>query len=262
MIGSLVVLGGLIYLIVAAPADPTQTGQPQSAPLLVYCAASNKSVQEAIARDFQQQYGVTVQFQFGPSQTLLTGLEVSRQGELYLPADDSYLTVARERNLIDAVYPLAEMRVVVAVPKGNPKHIASLADLLRDDMRLCQANPDTAAIGKVTKARLLASGQWDTLKQHTTVFKTAVNEVANDVKVGTVYAGIVYDVVLHDYEDLEGVSIPELADIVSRIAIARLKSSRQPERAEELARYMMSADGGQTRYREFGFTPTDLSPSP
>lgn len=227
---------------------------------MVYCAASNKGVFEAIRADFEQAYHRPLQIQYGASQTLLAAIEVAGAGDLYLPADDSYLILARERQLITDEYPLATMQAVVAVAKGNPKRIHSLADLLRDEVRVSQASPEATAIGKLTRDVLAASKQWDNLHAKTTVYKTTVNEVANDVKVGAVDAGIVFDAVLHDYPSLEAIPIPELASVKAHVAVGVLKASRQPRQALHLARYLAAQDKGLVRYREFGFQPVEGDP--
>jgi len=117
--------------------------------------------------------------------------------------------------------------------------------------------PEATAIGKLTRDALSASGRWDKLHAQTTVYKTTVNEVANDVKVGAVDAGIVFDAVLHDYQTLEAVAIPELADVRAHIAVAVLNASKQPQEANQLARFLAARDKGLTRYREFGFQPVE-----
>jgi molybdate transport system substrate-binding protein len=234
----------------------TIQSNPQQ-PLVVYCAASNKSVLEAIRGDYEKEFGTELQIQYGASQTLLAALEVAGAGDLYLPADDSYLELARGRKLLAHEYPLATMRAVVAVPKGNPKGILRLDDLLRDGITSAQAMPEAAAIGKLTRDALLASGQWEKLHAKTTVYKTTVNEVANDVKVGAVDAGIVFDAVLHDYASLEAVVIPELAEVKANVAVAVLGASAQPRQAKHFARYLAARDKGLGRYREFGFQPVD-----
>lgn len=255
VVASLVLLAILVYSLFDRSPAKTTGGQAATEPLVVYCAASNKSVLEAIRADYEKAYGTPLQIQYGPSQTLLASLEVSRSGDLYLPADDSYLAIANERKLLSDEFPLAQMQAVVAVAKGNPKKIAKLADLLREDVRLAQANPDAAAIGKLTRQTLTKSGEWDQLHARTTVYKTTVNEVANDVKVGAVDAGIVYDAVLHDYPTLEAVPIPELTSAKAHVAVGVLKTSKQPQTALKLARYLAAADKGLVRYHEFGFQP-------
>jgi molybdenum ABC transporter molybdate-binding protein len=257
----LVVLASVAALVVLAVSliqgEPSvqPAGGKSSDPLIVYCAASNKSVIEAIRADYEAKYQVPLQIQFGPSQTLLAQAEVSGTGDLFLPADDSYVAIARERKLVADEFPLATMRAVVAVAKGNPKKIERLADLLRDDVRVAQASPEGAAIGKLTRLALTASGEWEALDKHTTVYKTTVTEVASDVKIGAVDAGIVFDAVLHDFDTLEAVVIPELEAAKADIAVAVLNSSRQPTRALHLARYMSSKEAGLERYAEFGFQP-------
>jgi molybdenum ABC transporter molybdate-binding protein len=262
MLVSLALLVALLVSLVRSPKVPPKNENPAKViePLIVYCAASNKSVLEAIRGDYERDYKVPLQIQYGASQTLLASLEVSATGDLYLPADDSYLELARERKLLSsdsAVFPLATMRGVVAVAKGNPKRIVGLDDLLRDDVRVAQASAEAAAIGKLTRDVLAASGHWEKLHAHTTVYKTTVNEVANDVKVGAVDAGIVFDAVLHGYETLEAVTIPELDKLQARVAVAFLKSSRQSRQALHFARYLAARDKGLLRYREFGFEPVD-----
>ncbi len=142
MLGSLLILGGLLLLLRDPPprSGPSAgpSGVPADAPagdekpsVHLLCAASNRAVVEAIARDYEKECGVAVEVQYGASQTLLSSAEVSRTGDLYLPADDSYLALAREKQLVEEIIPLARMQSVVAVAKGNPKGIASLDDLLR-----------------------------------------------------------------------------------------------------------------------------------
>ena len=232
--------------------EPKQTAQAGSS-ITLYCAASNRAVVEAIRADYENEFGRSVQVQYGASQTLLSSIEVSQTGDLYLPADDSFLAIAREKNLVAEQIPLATMRAVVAVPKGNPKDIQSLADLLKPNLRLVQANPDAAAIGKVTRATLQASGQWESLDKATTAYRTTVNDVANDLVVGAADAGIVYVAILHTYPQLEAIHIPELEAAVSKVAIGVIASSKQPSAALHFARYVAAQDRGQKHYIEHKF---------
>ncbi|MCE9558936.1 MAG: substrate-binding domain-containing protein, partial [Armatimonadetes bacterium] len=230
-------------------------GVKQAQPLVIYCAASNKSVIEAIRRDYEREFQVPLELQYGASQTLLASLAVTGTGDLYLPADDSFLVAAREKQLVDDEYPLATMQAVVAVAKGNPLQIKTWEDLLKPEVRIAQANPEAAAIGKMVKASLDERSLWEPLHEHTTVYKTTVTEVANDLKAKAVDAGIVFDAVLHDYDTLEAVAIPELEPVKANVAIAVLKASSQPRQARHFARYVAASDKGLKHYREFGFQP-------
>lgn len=260
IVGSLVALVLLVMILLWSkptlkPVGNQAGGAQQTQPLVIYCAASNKSVIEAIRRDYEREFQIPLELQYGASQTLLASLSVTGTGDLYLPADDSFLVAAREKQLLEDEYPLAKMQAVVAVAKGNPLQIKTWGDLLRPEVRIAQANPEAAAIGKLVKASLDERSLWEPLHEHTTVYKTTITEVANDVKATSVDAGIVFDAVLHDYDTLEAVTLPEFAPVQANVAIAVLKASTQSRRARHFARYAAASDKGLKHYREFGFQP-------
>ncbi|HVJ66395.1 MAG TPA: molybdate ABC transporter substrate-binding protein, partial [Caulifigura sp.] len=263
-IASLVVLGALSWQLlsssgrpVAAPGEADKESAGSNEPLSVFVAASNRPVFEAIRKEYEAEFHIPVQVQYGASQTLLSSIEVSGTGDLYLPADDSYLDLAASKSLIKERLPLATMHAVAVVAKGNSKNIVSLADLERQDIKLVLADPDAAAIGKQTREALTAKGKWDSLKARVAAFKGTVNDAANDVKIGSADAGIVYDAVAASYPELAVVRIPELNEITADVAVAVTASSKQPRRALHFARYLASTDKGLVKYREFGFTPAE-----
>ena len=251
MLGSIVALGAMIWIL---KNGSQRKKSPESAePLMFFCAASNRAVMEKIVSDYKEEYGREIDLQYGGSQTLLSQLEVTGAGDLYLPADDSYLNTAKEMNLVSEVLPIAKMEVVVAVPKGNPKSIRKYEDLLREDVKLVQAHPDATAVGKVTRRMLKESGQWDALDKSTTAYRTTVTEAANDLLVGAADAAIVYDAVLHTYPDLEFVKLPEFAAGTSLVALGVTQQTKQPSAALHFARYVTARDRGLANYAEHGF---------
>lgn len=255
---SLVMLLGLLSLLRGhrMTAEPdTAAKNSASGELTLYCAASNREVIEAAKSEFERRTGIAVRANYGASQTLLSALQVSGEGDLYLPADDSYLDLAVDQQLLGErdIVKLATMSVVVVVAQDNPRYIATWDDLLRGDVRLVQANPDAAAIGKVTREALLATGQWSPLEARTVAYKGTVNEVANDVALGAADAGIVFDAVGHSYPALRRLEFPELAGIRAHVAIGVLRGSHQRDAARRFAEFLAAADGGQPIYQRFGF---------
>jgi molybdenum ABC transporter molybdate-binding protein len=260
LIGSAAALFGLLWLVpsnTSAPISGTngKTGSAAAVePIVVFCAASNRAVFEAIRKDYEAEYRVPVTVQYGPSETLLSSFQVSGTGDLYLPADESYLDIARKKGVVDEVLPLAQMHAVLAMPRSaSPPE--SLEALLQSNAKIVQASDEATAIGKLTRQALTTSGRWEALAARTSAFKTTVNEVANDVQVGAADAGIVFDAVLATYPELKAVSVPELADITADVSIGVIASTKQPQRALHFARYLAADDRGLKRYIEFGFRP-------
>ena len=252
MVASIAVLGGLVLLLANFDPSRSRVGSSDRS-LMLFCAASNRAVMEAIREEYQQEFGRPVDIQYGASQTLLSSIEVSGEGDLYLPADDSYLSVASGKGLTAEVLPIAKMQGVVAVRKGNPKQIQSFEDLLRSDVRLVQASPDAAAIATLTRTTLQELGKWEELDKATLAYHTTVTDVANDLVVKSADAGIVYDAVLHTYPDLEFIEIPELQPIASQIAVGVIAGTEQPQAALHFARYVSARDRGLKHYQDHGF---------
>ncbi len=250
-LASALVLALLIGLLAwgAKKHDTPQATQP----LIVYCAAGIKAPVEVIAREYEQQYGVPVQLQYGGSQTLLANIELAERGDLYLPGDDSYLHMAQKKDLLAETLPLAHMTPVLAVRKSNPKNLHTLQDVLRGDTRLSQANPDAAAVGKLTRDALRKCGQWDAWQKHVIVSKTTVNDVANDIALGAVDAGIVWDVVARQMPALEMVSLPELSTATAHVAVGVLTKSPQPTAALRFRALPGVTRSGAALLRECGF---------
>jgi molybdate transport system substrate-binding protein len=254
--GGLAVLASMVLaavLIGLAVWDPGGARSRGGSPLLVHCAAGIKAPVEAIARAYEQEGGALVQFSLGGSQTLLAGLEVAPRGDLFIPADDSFVALARQKGLVAETIPLATMRAVIAVPKGNPKGICSFDDLLRPGIRLGQANPGAAAIGTLTRDALLKTGAWEALRRQTMVFKPTVTDVANDVKLGSVDAGIIWDVLVVQDPALKAVPTPELAAVKAEVTVAVLRCSAQPAAALRFARFLAARDKGLKEFAALGF---------
>lgn len=257
MLGS-IVAAGLMFWMMSEKSGGSRAGGGSRAigggqSITVFCAASNRAVMERVREAYEAESGIAVNTQYGPSQTLLSSLEVSDTADLYLPADSSFLDFANEKNLVEEILPIATMHAVIAVKRGNPQKIHTFDDLLRSDVKLVQANPDASAIGKITRKVLRQQGLWDKLDKATRAYRTTVTDGANDILIGAADAAIVYDAVLHTYPDLEYIELEEFADTTSEIQVGVVASSKQPQAALHFARYLTAEDRGLELYREFGF---------
>jgi ABC-type molybdate transport system substrate-binding protein len=141
----------------------------------------------------------------------------------------------------------------LAVKKGNEKKIRTVDDLLRPDIRVGQANPDIAAIGKVVREAMTKAGKWDDLAKKTAVYKGTVNDVATDIKIGAIDAGFVWDANVKQYPDLEAVPTPELTGQGSLVSAAVLKTSKRPTEALRFARYLAAKDRGLPHFTKHGY---------
>ncbi len=253
---SLIVAAVLIGMLAWNPASQ-QPDAKSGRPLVVYCAAGLKPPVEAVAREYQRKFGVSVQLQYGGSGTLLGNLRVAKVGDLFLAADASHTRLAREQGLLAEVIPLVRQRAVIAVRKGNPKSLRSIQDLLRADVSFALANPDAASIGKTTQAVLEKTRQWAQVRARAKVFKPTVNDVANDIKLGAVDAGVIWDATARQYSELEMVHVPAFDEAAETTSIGVLNFSQQPTAALRFARYLGARDQGLREFASQGYEPVD-----
>ena len=232
---------------------PVVQSPSATTPLVMHCAASTRSTMEPICQQYEQKTGQGIEVQYGGSQSLLSAIVFNGDGDFYLPADETYLTMAIDRGLVAKLYPVATMRPILAVRKGNPKSIHTLEDLFRGDVRLVQADPELAAIGKITRDAMRVTGAWESLAGATIAMRSTVIDVANDITIGAADAGFVFDVVLASHPQLEAVEIDALRSVVSRVSLSLLKTSRKPSVAQQFADYVVSADGGLRVFARHGF---------
>jgi len=263
LFASLMMLVAVLWLLqqsdsrpIGAPSPLSSSGEVQTnsdVEITLLCAASNRAVMEVIRAEYEKLTGRRIAIQYAPSQTLLSQLEVSGVGDLYLPADDSFLTLAGDKGLIEEVLPIANMRCGLVVPKGNPQRLKTLTDVFSQKLRLVQANPEAAAVAKLTKQVTSKLGLWQQLDEATRAYRTTVNDVATDVQLGAADVGIVYDAVVHSYPELEFVQVPELSEAISTVSIGVIRASRQATVALHFARYVAARDRGMVHYQSHGF---------
>jgi molybdate transport system substrate-binding protein len=221
----------------------------------MYCAASNREVMSVIGKDYLAARGWKLELEVGPSQALLAAAQITRQGDLYLPADDSYLRQAEQAGLLQASFPVARMHVVAVVATGNPHAIATLDDLCRKNIRLVQANPELAAIGRLTRERLRELGKWDRLQACTESYVSSVTEAANAVRIGAADVALAYDVIARQGTGLQAVELEEFAETYGDVGIGILRSSEHVGQARDFVDFLLSDEQPLGRYREFGFSP-------
>jgi len=104
---------------------------------------------EEIAARFEREKGIRVHMIFGGSGTLLSQIELSKKGEIYLPGSPDYIIIAERKKLIrknsDRI--VAYLVPAMITPAGNPANIHSLEDLTRPGIRVGIGNPETVCLG-------------------------------------------------------------------------------------------------------------------
>ena len=242
----------VILALVALLSWPDKHSDDSAAePLVLHCAAGLRLPVTEIVDAYEKETGRTVRLNYGPSGALEAALEVAG-GDLYLPADKSYIDSTRSKGLVDEEIPVAYLTAGVAVVKGNPTQIESLDDIAAPGVKVVLANPE-AAVGKFTRKVLAAAGKEEPVEKNVVVTKPTVNEVAETVELGLADAGIIWDALASQYANVDFVHVPEFDARRKQATVGVLQSSVNPTRALHFARFLSASDRGQEIFRKHGF---------
>jgi molybdate transport system substrate-binding protein len=255
---SVLALGVVLALWFGVPTTPDRTEAPDPGddpPLIVLAAVALRPAMGPAVAEYEREYGVRIEPRYNASENLLTSLKVTGQGDLFVPADDSYVSAARADGLVDVDYDLAGMTGVAVFKKDHPKPADQLTwdDFLK--ARIAQPNVESTAVGKITKQRLAEGGRWAAVEKARPTSMGTVTEAANAVHLGSADAAIVWDATAHSYKDLKVARLPDLDRVTARVTAAICTKSRAREHARLFAEYLSDPETGQKHFRAAGYAP-------
>ncbi len=247
----LLVLGSAFWWLVRDQGG----GEAGKKDLLVHCAAGLRKPITEIARNYEEEFGVKVNLQFGGSGALKSQLQVAG-GDLYLPADQEYIDEVRKEGLLEEAIPVARLTAGLVVSKGNPKGITSLHDLKREGLKISMGEK-SASVGKFTWSVLEKEGLLGAVEPNVVVTKPTVNGIVEDVATGAVDVSLAWDAVAGNFPEVEWLAVPEFTKRTKRASIGVLKSSKDATRALHFARYVTAKDRGREVFLAKGFEIPD-----
>ena len=244
----------LVAIVVAAcggAAVPVTKTAAVSGSVTVFAASSLTDALTKAGDDLKARYPATnYVFNFGSSSTLAAQIANGAPADTFASADETNMQKIVDAKLNDGTPTLfASNRLAIVVARGNPKKVASLADLARPGLVVVLAAP-TVPAGKYALDSLGKAGVIVTPASQ----ELDVRSVLNKVALGEADAGIVYVTdVLSAGTRVGSVAIPEQHQVVARYPVAVVKGAKNPELAKVFVDYLIS-DEGQRLLAGFGFS--------
>ena len=225
----------------------------ESHSLLVYCGAGMRKPMDEIGSLFEEEHGVSVNYNYAGSNTLLAQMELTQKGDVYMPGATYYFDLAREKGLTDYEQLIAYHVPVIAVPKGNPAGITSLADLAKPGVTVILGDPKAAAIGKLGNAILEKNGLYDAVEKNVIARGATVNELIVYTSMKQADASIIWADLVVNSEKMEIVEVPYEQNIIKIVPIGTLTSSEQKDTARKFVGFVASPVG-KAIFEKYGFT--------
>ncbi len=231
-------LGAVALLLMAACQQVVDHTHPPSADITVFAAASLQPAFDKIAKQILPPE-LHVTFSYAGTQTLTEQLTQGARADVFASADAAHMKTVQDGGLLAAAPQVfAHNRLEIAVAKGNPKGLHTLADLSRSGLVVVLADP-TVPVGKYAQQALTKAG----VRVKPASLELEVTGVLNKVVLGEADAGIVYHSDIVTSSKVEGVAIPDEQNVIADYSIAALKAASSPHGANGFIEYVMASTG-------------------
>jgi molybdate transport system substrate-binding protein len=232
------------------PATRLEASNPTGS-ITVSAASSLTEVFTQLGREFQKRFkGTTVTFNFGSSTTLETQIQQGAPADVFASADTTNMDkLSAAGDVSDKPVVFAHNLLEIAVAKGNPKKIKTLADTLKPGVQLvlCAA---TVPCGKFALQAYQQAG----LTVPRVPTGQDVKATLSNVSLGTADAAVVYVTDVKAAKGkVAGVVIPAAQNVVATYPIAVVKSSANAATASTFVKYVALSPAARATLLKFGF---------
>ena len=221
----------------AAPATSASAGVSGS--ITVLTAASLTESFTRIGQDFEvANPGTKVVFSYGGSSALAQQITSGAPADVFAAASPATMkTVTDAGDATGTPATFVKNQLVIAVTKGNPKGLTSLAALEKPDIKVALC-AEQVPCGAAAKKALAAAN----VKITPVTLEQDVKQALAKVKLGEVDAALVYRTdAKASAADVDGVEFPESAQAINDYPIAALKDAPNAALAAVFVAYVQSA---------------------
>ena len=207
----------------------------------VFAAASLTESFTQLGKQFEAAHpGTSVKFNFGGSSGLAQQINNGAPADVFASASPTNMKQVSDAGGVSGQpTTFARNTLQIAVAKGNPKHISSLADVTKPDIRLALC-AEQVPCGAAAKQAFHAAN----LAPKPVTLEQDVKATLTKVQLGEVDAALVYrtDVAATNGK-VDGADFPEAAKAVNDYPIATLAKAPHGAAGKAFVDYVLSPEG-------------------
>ncbi len=189
-----------------------------------------------------------VTYSFAGSDALVAQIQNGAPADVIATASDATMKTLVDAGLVEGPATFARNQLEILVQRGNPKRIATIADLARADVTYVTEAASVPA-GRYAEQLLEAAG----ITAHPVSEETDVKSAVARVTSGEADATVVYTTdVLAAGDRAEGVAIPDAQNVIASYPIAVVKATSHRAAADAFVDAILGSDG-QANLRRHGF---------
>jgi molybdate transport system substrate-binding protein len=235
----------------------SSSSAPAATELTVFAGSSLTKGFEALATDFEAAHpGVTVTFNFGPSDGLAAQIGSEGGADVFASASQTWMDDVSDKVGVTGRVDFVTNKLVVITPPDDPAGISSLEDLGNDGVQVVLAAKGVP-VGDYAREAL------KTAKIDDAVLANVVSNAEDDAAVvatissGEADAGIVYisDVTAEVAPDVRAVEVPDDQNVIATYPIAVVQDAEHADLGQEWIDFVTTGGGQSRLVEEFGFLP-------
>jgi molybdate transport system substrate-binding protein len=248
------------FVAAACPNDGPEDGSGDTAAaregvdLTVSAASSLTEAFTEIGDAFENSNpGVSVTFNFGPSDGLATQINEGAPVDVFASASPTWVDAVQDDGPgVTGRADFARNELAILVPSDNPAGIEAMDDLSEDDLRLVIAAEGVPA-GDYAREILANAGIAGAALANVVSNEEDVKAVITKVLSGDADAGIGYvtDVTPGVADQITLVPIPDEVNVIATYPIAVVSGSEEADLAQRFVDYVLGE--GQRTLAEYGF---------
>ncbi len=220
--------------------------------LMVFAGAALRKPMDEIGAAFQDKYGCTVEYTYAGSAQNLSQIELTGEGDIYVPGDESYTDITLEKGLSEEAQPVVLHVLSIGVPEGNPADIASIEDLGKPGVKVVLPDPESASSGKLSMKVLEKAGVLEEVKANVVAMAPTEPEIVVYLTMKQGDASLIWEDNIATAEGVEIIDIAGDLGHIQTIPVAVLKSTTNHELAQLFADFVAS-DEAQPSWEKYGY---------
>jgi molybdate transport system substrate-binding protein len=236
-----------------AAAASYATSSPAAAQngIIVFAGAGLKAPLDEIGTAFTQKYGIPVSYNYGGAGTLVSQMNLTKKGDVFMPGSTVEFKTAQDQGLVTTSQLVAYHVPVIAVQKGNPKNIASLKDFAQPGLKVALGDANATAIGKAGAKMFKALNITAAVEKNVVTRTPTINELTVIMNTGQADAAILtLDQI--DTTKVDAITIPVEKNVVLITPIGATTFSQNTDAAGKFVAYVAS-DEGKAFFAKHGF---------
>ena len=187
----------------------------------------------------------------GGSGQILNQLTLSKKGDLYSPASDRFLDLAKQKNIVKKYQLLLKQIPVFALSASGSSKVASFSDLRSKEVRIALGNPKTMALGEIYMGieNKMTPDTRHQIRVRTVLEAINLNQILNYLKTGVVDVGIAFDTSAKASK-LAYIHFPDALSISQNAYLVTTRFTRHEKEVRDIVHFISQQ---KQIFRKYGF---------